>query len=102
MSPKRFFLKTDGDDIADEFMASMADLANYTISEFFAKQFLRCPRKNNNRSFCKIRTPDGEIHYVHQEFKTNGSSANYDFDKARAKKTLKKEAGKPLRLMRED
>ena len=95
-------LKNAGDDIADEFMASMADLANWTVAEFYANQCLTCHRKTNGLSFCRIRTPDGEIHYVPQEFNTNEISANKDLDKARINKAMKEEAGKPLLLMRED
>jgi len=96
-------MKDAGDDIADEFMASMADLATYTNAEVYAKQALTCPRKNNTLHVCRIQTPDGEIHYVPQEFKINEPSVkSKDFDKAEVKKTMRQEAVKPLLLMRED
>ena len=96
-------MKDDGDDIADEFMVSMADHAAYTNAEFYAKEAVACPRKNNSLQVYRIQTPDGEIHYVPQEFKINEPSAkNKGFDRAEVKKTMKQEAAKPLLLMRED
>jgi hypothetical protein len=94
-------MKTAGDEIADEFITSIADLAAYTNAEFCAKQALVRPEKSNSLHACRIQTPDGEIHCVPQEFDINGSSANCkDFDKAEFKKTMKKEAAKPLLLLR--
>jgi hypothetical protein len=50
-----------------------------------------------------VRTINGEKHYVVQSLECDEDLVNFrDFDEARMKKIMKKEASKPLLLLREE
>jgi hypothetical protein len=51
----------------------------------------------------RIRSQDGEIHFILRESRIDkGFENGKDFDEARVKRIMKKEASKPLLLLREE
>jgi len=51
----------------------------------------------------RVYSPNGEIHFILREYRADESFKNRkDFDEAKVKKIMKKEASKPLLLLREE
>jgi hypothetical protein len=56
-----------------------------------------------NAKVIRVQTINGEKHYVVHNLKSNESPANSeDFDEVKIRRTMKKEASRPVLLLREE
>jgi hypothetical protein len=69
----------------------------YVFSSYWEKKITK------KLEVARVYSQNGEIHFILREYRADESFKNRkDFDEAKVKKIMKKEASKPLLLLREE